>query len=141
MSRPKRTVAFVAVALVVGAAVLVLTSTRYLVQTKSGTAAMHATGLLQACEAYRNHPDGNGKYPMTLADLVAPPFGGPGGFLKNGRQDLIDPWGGQYRLAVVLDEGGEPVPYVWAEREKDGRLVLVGAKKAAGGGVTFGLSD
>jgi hypothetical protein len=142
MSRPKPvTLLAVAAVAVVGAAVLVVCTTRYLGPTRSGTAVLHAKGLLLACEAYHMHPGSKEKLPATLADLVAPPFGG-NGFLKNGPQDLIDPWGGQYRYAVVPDEGGEPVLYVWAEWEKDGQLQLVGAKRKLGGRpVVFGLSE
>src|SRR5262245_13183671 len=110
MIAQKRSVAFVAVVVVIVAAFLILRP-RYLIQTRSGTAVLHASGLLSACEAYRMHPAAKGKFPATLADLVTPPFGGTG-YLKYGPQDLIDPWGNPYRYAVVPDDRGEPVAYV-----------------------------
>jgi hypothetical protein len=102
--------------------------------TRTGEAVYHASGLLLGCEAYRRNPGSGGKYPASLSELLAPPFGG-GSFLRNGQDDLIDPWGNPVRYAVVRTKDGGQEVYVWGERVVDGRLRLVGAKMTPDGQV------
>lgn len=105
-------------------------------------ATYKARDLVLACQAYRQHPGSGGKYPATLADLLAPPFGG-GPLLgegENPKYTLMDPWANPFKYAVVLNEAGDPEPYVWAELTRNGATTLVGAKLTAEGEVVaFGL--
>jgi hypothetical protein len=97
-----------------------------------------ADSIVRGCQMYQRHPKGSGKYPAALHELVASPFGvGPFVDLPRG---FNDPWGNPYRYALVQDEHGNTMPYVWAEREVDGELKLIGAKGTAGGKtVLFGV--
>lgn len=129
----------VPVVLLVGAVVLIVSTTRYLGPTRSSQAVLQARGLLLACEAYHETPKSGKKYPAKLADLHTPPFSG-GSFLRNGEDDLIDPWGNPFKYAVVPDAKGEPELYVWSERTVEGKLTLIGWKRTAGGStVLFGM--
>jgi hypothetical protein len=104
--------------------------------------AINEAGLLiEACQAYRRHPESGGKYPTNLADVIRPPIRSDP-FLEDSGRVLIDPWGNPFRYALVPNENGEPEPYVWAERVKDGKLTLIGAKgTAAGKTKLFGLPE
>jgi hypothetical protein len=120
-------IAVVAVALVTAA------TTRYDGETRTYRATLQSRQILTACEAYRENPDNpQRKFPSALPELVNPPFGGPS-FLKNGAEDLRDPWGNFYRYAVVTRDNGEQEVYVWGERTVDGKLKLIGAKLRANG--------
>jgi hypothetical protein len=90
--------------------------------------------ILAACEAYYAHPKSKKTYPDQLANLLTPPFGGSS-FLKNGTEDLIDPWGGPFQLGIDTTRAkvnGKDVevqrPYVWAERTIDGKVRVFGTK-------------
>lgn len=112
--------------------------TGFLYTTKAEEAQTHSWVLVRACEGYRKHLKGDGKYPATLTELVEPdPKSGRKAMVEGGLVSLLDPWGEQYRYAIVETKDG-PVPYVWAEREIDGRLHLIGARLAAGEARTFG---
>jgi hypothetical protein len=125
--------------LLVGLIVLAICTTRYFGPTRTSQALLQARGLIVACEAYHENPKSGGKHPATLADLYSPPFGG-GSYLKNGGDDLIDPWGNPFKYAVVPDAKGEPELYVWSEQTVDGKLKFIGAKRTARGStVLFGI--
>ena len=94
-------------------------------------ATYKARVLVLACQAYREHPGSGGRYTSTLADALAPPFGGS--LLGEGEDPsdvLTDAWGNPFKYAVVLNDAGEPEPYVWAERTRDGAPTLIGAEKS-----------
>jgi hypothetical protein len=77
---------------------------------KQSKAVLGCKGLALACEAYFMNPKSSGKWPRTLDDLVAPSFGGS--FLKNGQQDLMDPWGKPYTYALLTFPDGGQVPFI-----------------------------
>ena len=95
-------------------------------EAKEKIAELNARGLTQACEAYYLNPASGNLYPMTLADLVTPPFGGS--LLKNGAKDLLDPWGKEYKYALETLRDGTQVPRVWTERVVNGKTKAYGKK-------------
>jgi hypothetical protein len=63
--------------------------------------------LEQAAEAYHIHTENTKKeYPHSFDDLLQPPWGGPS-LLKNGRDDLLDPWGNPFQMEVRTKSDGE----------------------------------
>ena len=104
--------------------------------------------LAQACEVYREHRPDN-VYPATLSDLTRPvPGGGPGQSLTPARdarpasKSPTDAWGNPFRYALVPNAAGELEPHVWAERTRNGKTTLHGAKLASDGTVVvFGLPE
>jgi hypothetical protein len=65
---------------------------------RKSKAHLGAKGLAQAVEAFTINPaNPEGAFPNSLNDLIQPPFGGSS-LLRNGVQDLLDPWGRQYQL-------------------------------------------
>jgi general secretion pathway protein G len=84
--------------LVILAGVGVVATTRYLEDARKSKAQMACQGIYQAMENYKNNPaNTTNDYPSSLGELINPSIGGTG-FLKNGQQDLIDPWGQQYQM-------------------------------------------
>jgi general secretion pathway protein G len=74
--------------------------------TKTGQAQMGCQSLATAVEAYvQNSDNPKHEFPAKLADLLEPPFGGPS-FLRNGAQDLLDPWGKPYQMELVRRSDG-----------------------------------
>lgn len=110
--------------------------------SKSDNAVAYSLTLIRACEAYRKHPIGDGKYPATLTELVDPdPKLGRKPLIDGGRAAIFDPWNKQDRYAVVETETG-PVPHVWSEHEYDGKLRIFGARLSADGKAqSFGVSE
>ncbi len=104
-------------------------------------AAYQAQQILEACDAYRDNPANpeRGRYPTHLLELVHPPLGGPP-FLRNGAEDLRDPWGNQFEYTVEKTEAGEREVRVWSVREVNGKRTELGAIRKANGEIaTFGL--
>lgn len=100
-----------------------------------------ARNLIYACQLYRKISEPDGKYPAALSDLITLPSKVTN-FDFNPEQDLTDGWDRPLRYAVVMNEKGEPEPYVWAERKVFGKLYLYGAMGTSEGGVvTFGLPE
>ena len=106
---------------------------------KTDIARSPSAALVNACEAYRLKNLAGGKYPARLSDLVAPPEGMKP-ILEGGPAAITDPWGEEYKYALVEGEHG-PVPYVWFEHEFGGRLHLVGARRRSGGKSYFGPDE
>jgi hypothetical protein len=97
-------------------------------EAKGKVAGLRAEAVMLACEGYRINPANfNGVLPTSFTDLLIPPFGGPG-FLKNGKADLLDPWGKEFKYRVAPDEKGQETPYVWTERTVDGETTVYGEK-------------
>jgi hypothetical protein len=90
----------VGVLLLLGFAFVTAFTTSPGIDGKKSKAQLGCTGIAQAVEAYMSNPD-NTKHepPRTLNDLVQPPFGGPS-FVRNGAQDLLDPWGNPYQMQL-----------------------------------------
>ena len=74
--------------------------------TKQSKAQLGCKSLETAIEAYIENKDNTKHaFPHTLENLVEPPFGGPS-FLRNGRADLIDPWGKPYEMEPIRRTNG-----------------------------------
>jgi hypothetical protein len=76
---------------------------------KVGKAQLGAKALADACESYSLN--NNATLPQNLTDLLDPPFKGAA-LLKNGRQDLLDPWGTLYTYELRERPDGTPFPLV-----------------------------
>ena len=98
---------------VILAGVGVVATTSYLENAKKSKAVLGCKGLSQAAEAYYTNPSSNNTYPQSLQELIQPPFGGS--LLKNGQQDLIDPWGKPYTYELRTLSDGAQVPFVYTK--------------------------
>jgi general secretion pathway protein G len=98
--------------LVILAGVGVVATTRYLEDARKSKAQLGAKGLEQAVMAYYANPQSGNNYPENLNELLAPPFGGSS-FLKNGQEDLIDPWGKPYQFQFITGQDGAQMPLVY----------------------------
>lgn len=103
--------------LVILASVGIVGYMRYMEDAKKTQAQLQCKTIAEACQAYYMNAQSGGNFPETLNDLILP-FGGTGGtqsLLKNGQQDLIDPWGGQrmyqYKLITAADGSNQPLVY------------------------------
>jgi general secretion pathway protein G len=84
--------------LVILAGVATVATTSYLENAKKSKAHLGCKGLSQAIESYTLNPaNPDGSFPNQLGDLLQPPFGGTS-LLRNGQDDLVDPWGKQYTM-------------------------------------------
>jgi hypothetical protein len=65
-----------------------------------------------------------GEWPAKLDDIAKQ--------LENGKKDLIDPWGKEYKFAIVKMKNADGTeterPYVWTERTVDGKTKVYGMK-------------
>jgi general secretion pathway protein G len=87
--------------IVILASVATVATTRYLEDAKKTKAQLNCKAISQAIEAYKINPANTMQEPPTdLGQLINPPFGGTG-LLKNGQEDLMDPWGQQYQFKDV----------------------------------------
>jgi hypothetical protein len=95
------------------------------VPSKSIYAKLQVENTIKACLSYQSI---YGKYPNDLAALVG--IDGERPFLEGGEKAVYDPWGNPLKYALVPDAKGNMEPYVWSERTVDGKLAIIGAKKA-----------
>ncbi|MBX9626960.1 MAG: type II secretion system protein GspG [Gemmataceae bacterium] len=95
--------------LVILAGVGVVATTSYLERAKRSEARLKCNTIAGAVEAYYLN---NQQYPETLDQLLSQ---GGGTALKNGQQDLTDPWGKRFNYQVVDmgDGSGNGAPIVW----------------------------
>jgi general secretion pathway protein G len=98
--------------LVILAGVGVVATTRYLEDARKSRAQLGCRGLAQAVEAYYTNPQSGNQYPSSLQELLTPPFGGTS-FLKNGQEDLVDPWGKPYQFQFIQGQDGAQMPLVY----------------------------
>lgn len=101
--------------LVILSTVAVVATTRYLEDARKSRAQLQCKSLQSACEAYYLNSQSGNNYPQQLTDLLNP-FGGTGGtasLLKNGQQDLIDPWNNQYQYTVETMGDGSQQPRIF----------------------------
>ena len=98
--------------LVILAGVGVVATTRYLDDARKSKAQLGCKGLAAAVEAYYTNPQSGNQYPQQLAELLTPPFGGTS-FLRNGEEDLVDPWGKQYQFQFIQGQDGAEMPLVY----------------------------
>lgn len=105
--------------LVILSTVAVVATTRYLEDARKSRAQLQCRSLEQSIQAYYTNPQSGNQYPTGLTDLIQPPFGGTS-FLKNGREDLIDPWGQEYQVKMVQGQDGADLPLVYTTSKTDG---------------------
>lgn len=98
--------------LVILAGVGVVATTRYLEDARKSRAQLQCKSIETAVQAFYSNPQSGNQYPSGLGDLLAPPFGGTS-FLKNGQEDLIDPWGNQYQIQMITGNDGAEMPLVY----------------------------
>lgn len=96
---------------VILAGVGVVATTSYLEKAKQSKAQLGCKALADAAEAYFVDPNGSGQFPQALQELVTPAFGRS--MLKNGQQDLLDPWGKAYQYEVRQKQDGTQYAYVF----------------------------
>jgi general secretion pathway protein G len=97
--------------LVILSTVAVVATTRYLEDARKSRAQLQCKSLAQTIEAYYLNPQSGNTYPENLQQLLQPPFGGTS-LLKNGQDDLIDPWGQPYQVQFVQGNDGSQQPLV-----------------------------
>lgn len=102
--------------LVILAGVGVVATTSYLERARRNEAQLKCSAIAQAVESYYLNPQSGNNYPETLEEVVNLPGGSA---LKNGLQDLVDPWQQRYQLTYLDDGAGNRVPLVFT-RAKDG---------------------
>ncbi len=106
--------------LVILAGVATVATTRYLEDAKKSKAQLGCRGIAQAIEAYKNNPANTMQEdPTDLNQLLTPPFGGTA-FLKNGQEDLVDPWGQPYSMKPYAQGDGSEVILVFTQSKNDG---------------------
>ncbi len=106
--------------IVILASVGVVATTRYLEDTRKGSAKLACQGISNSIDAYMKNPaNPEGLPPSGPGDLTNPPFGGTG-FLKNGADDLLDPWGQQYQMTPTTQGDGSTVMLVYTTSKNDG---------------------
>jgi general secretion pathway protein G len=120
--RRSRRAAFTLIEVLVVVAILVILAgvgivgyMRYMEDAKKTQAALQCKSIEQACQAYYMNSQSGGNYPTQLTDLIMP-FGGSGGmqsYLKNGQQDLLDPWRNQFQFKIVQGQDGTQQPLVY----------------------------
>ncbi len=92
--------------LVILASVATIATMGYLENAKKTKAHLGCKGLDTAIQAYIMNPANPGNsMPSQLTDLIQPQFGGQS-LLKNGGQDLQDPWGHQYQTSMGQHNDG-----------------------------------
>ncbi|HEX4607609.1 MAG TPA: prepilin-type N-terminal cleavage/methylation domain-containing protein [Urbifossiella sp.] len=97
--------------LVILSTVAVVATTRYLEDARKSRAQLQCRSLATAIETYYLNPQSGNQYPDNLQQLLNPPFGGTS-LLKNGQDDLNDPWGGQYQVQFIQGNDGAQMPLV-----------------------------
>jgi general secretion pathway protein G len=92
--------------LVILATVATIATTRYLEDAKKTKAQLGCKAVADAIQNFTNNPANTmNEPPSGLQDLLNPHFGGTG-YLKNGQQDLMDPWGQQYQMQQMQQGDG-----------------------------------
>jgi type II secretory pathway pseudopilin PulG len=94
---------------------------------KERLAVINARNLTVAAKAYRIKHD---KWPEKLADLTKGTKDMPA-YIAGGEKALLDPWGEQYKFAMLEDEKGQEQVYVWSERVVGGETKVYGSKPSA----------
>jgi general secretion pathway protein G len=107
--------------LVILATVATVATTRYIEDAKKAKAQLGCKGISQAIESYRTAP-GNptNDDPSSLNELVHPQQIGGTSFLKNGQDDLVDPWGQQYQMKQIQQGDGTMTILVYTHSKNDG---------------------
>ena len=99
--------------IVILASVATVATTRYLEDAKKTKAQLACKAIATAIEAYKSNPANTlNEPPSDLTQLINPQFGGTG-FLKNGQEDLMDPWGQQYQFKQIVQGDGSEATLVF----------------------------
>ncbi len=99
--------------LVILATVATVATTRYIEDAKKTKAQLGCKAIAEAIQNYTNNPANTlNQPPETLQDLLTPAFGGTA-FLRNGQEDLIDPWGKEYRMEPMIQGDGSTIIIVY----------------------------
>ena len=107
--------------LVILATVATVATTRYIEDAKKAKAQLGCKGIAQAIEAYKNNPANTQNIdPPDLQELITPQQFGGTAFLKNGQEDLIDPWGQPYNMQPYPQGDGTTVLIVFTHSKTDG---------------------
>lgn len=110
------------------------------IDAKRKHALSEARQFILSCKRFRSQPQGNGKFPTRLEELVTQ-RGQTSAVLDGGLSMLIDPWGRWYQY-TLLGNHDDPLPCVCSIRECEGKLRIVGARLTANSEIqTFELSD
>jgi hypothetical protein len=95
-------------------------------------AQLGCKALADVVENYTRHPaNTNSEPPRTLDDLLAPPFGGAP-LLRNGPNDLLDPWGKPYQMETRPQSDGTVIVLVWTRKPAGTPISQYGIGKASG---------
>jgi general secretion pathway protein G len=98
--------------LVILATVATVATTRYIEDAKKTKAQLGCKAIADACENYKNNPANTmSQPPQSLQELLTPTFGGTA-FLKNGKDDLMDPWGHEYQMQTITQNDGSQIMLV-----------------------------
>ncbi len=109
--------------LVILSTVAIVATTRYLEDARKGRAQLQCRSLSTAIEAYRtNAANPTFEEPTDLGQLLQPPFGGTS-FLKNGQEDLYDPWGNQYQMRPFPQGDGTTIIQVYTRSKNDNTAI------------------
>jgi general secretion pathway protein G len=107
--------------LVILATVATVATTRYIEDAKKAKAQLGCKGIAQAIEAYKTNPANTQNIePPDLQELITPQQFGGTSFLKNGQEDLIDPWGQQYSMQPYPQGDGTTILIVFTRSKTDG---------------------
>jgi general secretion pathway protein G len=109
--------------LVILAGVAVVAVPKYIEDARKSKAMLACKSLEQACEAYHISPQNpDGSWPQA-GDLLHPFGGSATSFLKNGDQDLKDPWGNPYQIEVRTKGDGVTQYVLVHTQAKDGTQI------------------
>ncbi len=104
--------------LVILAGIASVAVTRNLDDAKKSKAQLQAKTIATALESYYTNPSSGNMYPESLQELITPSFGGTA-FLRNGQEDLLDPWGQVFQIQATQGGDGSTTPIVFT-RAPDG---------------------
>jgi len=97
--------------LVILAGVASVATMRYLEDAKKSKAQLGCKAIAQAAEAYQTNPANTTNDLPDIQSLLQPAFGTS--YLKNGQEDLMDPWGGMYQMKAHQQGDGSISPLVY----------------------------
>jgi general secretion pathway protein G len=93
--------------LVILATVATVATTRYLETARKSKAQLQAANIAKAVDAFHTDPNNTGTQLQTLSDLAVSGAGYGTAYLKNGMEDLKNPWGGQFDVKFLPGRNGD----------------------------------
>jgi general secretion pathway protein G len=92
---------------------------RNIEDARKNQAMLKAKAISNAIEQYISISANPGNSPPNqLTDLLNPPFGGTS-FLKDGQNDLVDPWQQMYQVQQSTGNDGSPMFIVYTHAKND----------------------